>query len=117
MLGLLSRVCGLPAAARDTAIDDTDAGCEPQEAISAFTNMQQLWTDLKDGLALKMLAGLRQIAGLSPPPGLLALPAELRTKILANLQVSINPSNAYMYHVLQASSCKHFLPSCAVHTH
>lgn len=61
-------------------------GCEPQEAISAFTNMQQLWTDLKDGLALKMLAGLRQIAGLSPPPGLLALPAELRTKILANLQ-------------------------------
>jgi len=55
--------------------------------VSSFKNLQQLWTELKDGLALKMLAGLRQSAGLSPPLGLLALPAELKTKILASLQV------------------------------
>lgn len=62
-------------------------GCKPQDAVSALTNLKQLWTELKDGLALKMLAGLRQSAGLSPPLGLLALPAELKTKILAALQV------------------------------
>ena len=63
------------------------AGCKPQDAVSALTNLKQLWTELKDGLALKMLAGLRQSAGLSPPLGLLALPAELKTKILSALQV------------------------------
>ncbi|KAL0053556.1 hypothetical protein WJX82_007510 [Trebouxia sp. C0006] len=61
-------------------------GCNSGEAVSSFKNLQQLWTELKDGLALKMLAGLRQSAGLSPPLGLLALPAELKTKILASLQ-------------------------------
>lgn len=55
--------------------------------MSSFKNLQKLWTELKDGLALKMLAGLRQSAGLSPPLGLLALPAELKNKILASLQV------------------------------
>jgi hypothetical protein len=63
------------------------AGCNSGEAVSSFKNLQQLWTELKDGLALEMLAGLRQSAGLSPPLGLLALPAELKTKILASLQV------------------------------
>ena len=63
------------------------AGCKPQDAVSALTNLKQLWTELKDGLALKMLAGLRQSAGLSPPLGLLALPTELKTKILSALQV------------------------------
>jgi len=58
--------------------------------VSSFKNLQQLWTELKDGLALKVLAGLRQSAGLSPPLGLLALPAELKTKILASLQVLLS---------------------------
>ncbi len=73
------------------------AGCKPQEAASAFTNLQQLWTALKDGLALKMLTGLRQSAGLSPPLGLLALPAELKTKILASLQVLLRSSQTLMW--------------------
>ncbi len=63
--------------------------------MSSFKDLQQLWTDLKDGLALKMLAGLRQSAGLSPPLGLLALPAELKTKILASLQVMLNLTYTY----------------------
>lgn len=62
-------------------------GCNSGEGVSSFKNLQQLWTELKDRLALKILAGLRQSAGLSPPLGLLALPAELKTKILASLQV------------------------------
>ncbi|KAL0021412.1 hypothetical protein WJX79_003342 [Trebouxia sp. C0005] len=61
-------------------------GFHSGEAVSSFKNLQKLWTELKDGLALKMLAGLRQSAGLSPPLGLLALPAELKNKILASLQ-------------------------------
>ncbi|DBA78763.1 TPA: hypothetical protein ACH3X1_008669 [Trebouxia sp. C0004] len=61
-------------------------GCSSEEAVSLFKDLEQLWTELKDKLALKMLAGLRQSAGLSPPLGLLALPAELKTKILSSLQ-------------------------------
>ncbi len=71
--------------------------------MSSFKNLQQLWTELKDGLALKMLAGLRQSAGLSPPLGLLALPAELKTKILASLQVLLNLTYTCQQTSLQTS--------------
>ena len=62
-------------------------GQEAATATSAFTDLQQLWTELKDRLALKVFASLRQSAGLPPPLGLLALPTELKTKILSSLQV------------------------------
>ncbi|DBB13107.1 TPA: hypothetical protein ACH3X3_005834 [Trebouxia sp. C0006] len=78
-------------------------GCNSGEAVSSFKNLQQLWTELKDGLALKMLAGLRQSAGLSPPLGLLALPAELKTKILASLQVLLNLTYTCQQTSLQTS--------------
>ncbi len=58
--------------------------------MSSFKDLQQLCTELKDGLALKMLAGLQQSVGLTAPLGLHALPAELKTKILASLQVLLN---------------------------
>ena len=65
------------------------AGSNLRLDTSAFTDLQQLWTELKDGLAMKALAGLRQMAGLPPPLGLLALPSELKFKILASLQVCV----------------------------
>ena len=64
------------------------AGIKFTEAISLYNNVQQLWTELKDGLALKLLASLQQAAGLSPQFGLLALPSELKLKILSHLQVT-----------------------------
>lgn len=63
------------------------AGGHSELATSAFTDLQQLWTELKDRLALKVFASLRQSAGLPPPLGLLSLPTELKTKILSSLQV------------------------------
>ncbi|KAL3150240.1 hypothetical protein ABBQ32_000098 [Trebouxia sp. C0010 RCD-2024] len=61
-------------------------GGHSELATSAFTDLQQLWTELKDRLALKVFASLRQSAGLPPPLGLLSLPTELKTKILSSLQ-------------------------------
>lgn len=63
------------------------AGHDSESATSAFTDLQQLWTELKDDLAIKVFASLRQSAGLPPPLGLLALPADLKIKILTFLQV------------------------------
>ena len=65
------------------------AGPNLAPGISVFTDLQQLWTEVKDGLAEKALAALRQSAGLPPPLGLLALPTELKLRILASLQVCI----------------------------
>ena len=64
------------------------AGHHSEPATSAFTDLQQLWTELKDHLAMKVFVSLRQSAGLPPPLGLLAFPAELKIKILTSLQVS-----------------------------
>lgn len=63
--------------------------------------MEQLWTELKDGLALKVLASLRVSAGLAPPLGLLALPTELKIKILSSLQVWF-----WQLWLLQSEDCK-----------
>lgn len=57
-------------------------------ATAAFKHLPQLWTELKDGLALKLVAALRQRAGLAPLFGLLALPSDLKHKILLQLQVT-----------------------------
>jgi hypothetical protein len=48
----------------------------------------RLWTALKDGIAFPMLLAVHADAGLPPPAGLLALPQELRDKVLKQLSVS-----------------------------
>lgn len=49
---------------------------------------KQLWTRLKDGLAFPMLLAAYVEAGLAPPAGLLALPEELKQRVLEGLGVS-----------------------------
>lgn len=49
---------------------------------------KQLWTRLKDGLAFPMLLAAYAEAGLAPPAGLLALPEELKQRVLEGLGVS-----------------------------
>lgn len=50
---------------------------------------KQLWTRLKDGLAFPMLLAAYAEAGLAPPAGLLALPEELKQRVLEGLGVSV----------------------------
>ncbi len=50
---------------------------------------KQLWTRLKDGLAFPMLLAAYAEAGLAPPAGLLALPEELKQRVLEALGVSV----------------------------
>ena len=63
------------------------AGGAKQNAAAAFKQLPQLWVELKDGLALKLVAALRQQAGLEPLLGLLSLPSDLKHNILGSLQV------------------------------
>lgn len=53
---------------------------------------KQLWTRLKDGLAFPMLLAAYAEAGLAPPAGLLALPEELKQRVLEALGVSEQPA-------------------------
>ena len=48
---------------------------------------KQLWTRLKDGLAFPMLLAAYAEAGLPPPAGLLALPEDLKQRLLTALGV------------------------------
>ena len=50
---------------------------------------KQLWTRLKDGLAFPMLLAAYAEAGLAPPAGLLALPEDLKQRVLEGLGVSV----------------------------
>ena len=59
------------------------AGCLQLGAAAA----KQLWTRLKDGLAFPMLLAAYAEAGLAPPAGLLALPEELKQRVLEALGV------------------------------
>lgn len=50
--------------------------------------VRELWRRLKDGLAFPMLLAAYAEAGLQPPAGLLALPEELKQRVLGLLGVS-----------------------------
>jgi hypothetical protein len=54
---------------------------------ACYKHLPELWRKLKDGIALWLLSRSFQEAGLPLPVGLLALPQEVKDKILGFLKV------------------------------
>ena len=65
----------------------TQAGAEGGDGAQLFQNLASLWRQLKDEVALRLLASLHFAANLPAPTGLLTLPMELKEAVLLRLPV------------------------------
>jgi len=57
----------------------------PPNKGDMFSNVFELWQQVKDNLSLPLLTCMCEKAGLQPPASLLRLPTELKIKVLENL--------------------------------
>eukprot|EP00898_Chlorokybus_atmophyticus_P004569 jgi/Chlat1/5112/Chrsp33S08965 len=64
------------------------AHADQRDAAAVFVNARGLWALVKDSLTLKLLSALHHKAGLFPPPGLIALPSEIKLQCLQQLDAT-----------------------------